>query len=185
MGDTSQPAQPRAARGARGCLLCPGRIGAPRMRCYWLDPLHLGTRQEKPGPERRGWFLQAASGPERSALLREPQSLSSETPCLLTPLWGAGLCLALGPPVNDPGTCHIATPTCAPYLPAQGHKPDSPITTGPPGSPGPATTSTGSEATWKSSKPWGGGAHDPALMCTTLAAARPDAPWTPSPPSAK
>lgn len=80
---------------------------------------------------------------------------------------------------------HVATLTHAPYLPAQGYKPDSPITTGPSGSPGPVTTSTGSEAAWKSSQPWGGVAHDLALMCTTLTPAGLDALWTLNPPSVK
>lgn len=59
--------------------------------------------------------------------------------------------------MND---CHmhlIATPTRTPYLPAQGYKPDSLITTRPSGSPGPVTTSTGNEATWKSAQRLGGG----------------------------
>lgn len=68
--------------------------------------------------------------------------------------------------MND---CHmhlIATSTHAPYLPAQGYKPDSPITTGPSGSPRPVTTSTGSKAAWKSAQPQSGGGvvHDLAQM---------------------
>lgn len=75
----------------------------------------------------------------------------------------------------------IATPTQrVRYLPAQGHKPDSLITTGPLGSPGPETTSTGSEATWE--RAGAGVAHD--LARTFLALVGLDAPWTLNPPGA-
>lgn len=99
---------------------------------------------------------------------RPPQRVSQgclqKGPAIYHPSGEAGVCLALGPPVND---CHmhlIATPTRAPYLPAQGYKPDSLITTGPSGSLGPVTTSTGNEATWKRAQRLGGG-RDGTRLC--------------------
>lgn len=191
-----QPAWPKAVRESRRLLLYSAHPSSLAWTTRNVTPSQSGLTHHTWKQFKKileGTVLDPAGyiKPRESSPVppRPPQRVSQDClqkrPAIYHPSGEAGVCLALGPPVND---CHmhlIATPTRAPYLPAQGYKPDSLITTGPSGSPGPVTTSTGNEATWKSAQLWVGAgvAHD--FAWTFLALARLDAPWTLNSPSAE
>ena len=121
--------------------------------------LHLAMTLETPGPVGTVSLVYAGSIKPReicSGFLRPPETASQSACKTALPFTTSLVRLALVWPWDHLGaiaTQHVATPTRAPYLPVQGRRADSLITTGPSGSPGPVTTSTGREAAWKGAQP--------------------------------